>query len=397
MVMNLDDDLAVCVGCGLCLPHCPTYRITGEEAHSPRGRIALIKVSMESDSNDSRDVRPFLDTCLQCRGCEPACPSGVAYGRIFTSANRDARLADRRSRIVLKAGLSVLRRPRLLGMIGRFGSFIGAAPGVRLVVPRKLRIEGVSIRQGRRYRAESSQPTVWIFTGCVMNVWFREVHRATAALAEACGEVVATPLRDGSCCGALHLHSGFEPAALKMAHEVMSSMPGTAPIVVDAAGCGAMLKEYGELIGTSEAEEFSARVMDVHEWLKKRTADLLHLRKSQTTPARKYVVQEPCHLRHVQRVSMADTLEMFVDVVRLADEGLCCGAGGAYSMREPEFASILRDRKIDAISRAVDGGEAVVVTSNPGCHLHLAGAGAEVASSAVIIAESLGLIPRRRS
>lgn len=397
MVMNLDDDLAVCVGCGLCLPHCPTYRITGEEAHSPRGRISLIKSLREEESSDPRQIRPFLDTCIQCRGCEPACPSGVAYGRIISSANRDERLADTRSRILLKAGLGFLRRPRLLGILGRVGLLISATPGVRRIMPRRIRIEGVPLRQGPRYRAEASEPSVWIFTGCVMNVWFREVHRATAALAEACGEVVATPLRDGVCCGALHLHSGFESVARSMALEVMSSMPGEAPIIVDAAGCGAMLKEYGEMIGTSEAELFSARVLDVHEWLNQRSAELLRVRDRGAAPVEKYVVQEPCHLRHVQRVALADTAELFVDVVRLADDGLCCGAGGAYSMREPAFAAILRERKIGAIARASSGEKTMVMTANPGCHLHLAGAGVEVTSSVVVIAEALGLVPSRRS
>lgn len=396
--MTLEDDLAVCVGCGLCLPHCPTFRVTGEEAHSPRGRIALIRGSAESADRLSSEVRSFLDTCVQCRGCEPACPSGVEYGRILAAAHRRDEAAGRRPKFLLRLFLSILNRHRLLDLIGRAGLFANSLPGLRRVIPDRLRITGVPLRQGPRVRRSTSEPDVWLHTGCVMNSWFRSVHLATLALLEAGGQSVATPRVEGACCGALHLHAGSEETARRMAATVMASMPGNSPIVVNAAGCGAMLKEYGELFGSPEAVEFSERVVDIHEWID-RNVDTLRLKSgtaSREGAPSSFIVQEPCHLRNVQKVLLADTLEKFVPVRRLDDDGLCCGAGGAYSFLQPELAADIRNRKSDAILRAGADRESVVVTANPGCHLHLAAGGHRMMSSVEVIADSLGLQYRNK-
>lgn len=391
--MTLEDDLAACVGCGLCLPHCPTFRVTGEESHSPRGRIALIKGASGSTGRLSSDVRSFLDTCVQCRGCEPACPSGVEYGRILAAALHRDETAGRRPSLALRVFLTTLRHRRMIDLIGRAGVFANSTPVVRSIVPARFRLAGVTFRRGPRVRRTVSAPDAWLHTGCVMNSWFRPVHRATIALLEAGGLTVATPHVDGACCGALHLHSGDARAARRMAETVIASMPGDSPIIVNAAGCGALLKEYGELLHSVEAEAFAERVIDIHEWIDL-NIDRLRSRDNGGSHAASFpevVVQEPCHLRNVQKVGVADTLEKFLPVQRLDDDGLCCGAGGAYSFLQPELASDIRDRKSDAVLRVVGERKSIVVTANPGCHLHLAAGGHRMVSSVEVIAESLGL------
>jgi glycolate oxidase iron-sulfur subunit len=164
----------------------------------------------------------------------------------------------------------------------------------------------------------------------------------------------------------------------------MASMPGDAPVLVDSAGCGAALKDYGHLVGTPEAEAFSARVYDVHEWM---AAHLERLPRGRRLPYL-VAVQDPCHLRHVQRAHhhVRTVLAPYADLVELDDEGMCCGAGGAYAMTHVEMAADLRQRKVDAIRRT---GAPVVASANPGCILHLQAAGLDVRHPFELIAEAL--------
>jgi glycolate oxidase iron-sulfur subunit len=168
----------------------------------------------------------------------------------------------------------------------------------------------------------------------------------------------------------------------------MAALPGDAPILVDAAGCGAMLKDYGHLLGTPEAAAFAARVRDVHEWLAGRL-DALPLAARAGAAERPVVaVQDPCHLRHVQRAHAAvrTVLSPVATLVELDDEGLCCGAGGAYAAAQPALAAAVRDRKLAAIARS---GAAVVASANPGCALHLAAAGVAVVHPCQLVARAL--------
>src|SRR5215207_7409057 len=345
--LHLDEqDLSACVACGLCLPHCPTFRATGEEGLSPRGRIdAMRNVQWRGGDADGEFVR-FMETCVQCRGCEPACPSGVPFGRLM-EGTREALAEDHRTAPRwLRAAFGVLGRHRAL-LAG--STLLAAAQRIRLV-PRRAGLARLPLRRGPRVRPTQRRATdhVWLYTGCVMDAWMRDTHRATAALIEAAGSSFVTS-PDG-CCGALHAHAGLGDAARGLAQHVMASMPGDAPIVVDSAGCGAAMKDYGHLVGTPEAAAFAARVVDVHEWLAPRIDRL-------PAPARRLgpvIVQDPCHLRHVQRAHLPvrTVVGHVADVVELDDEGLCCGAGGAYSALQPELAGVVRDRKVAAIARA---------------------------------------------
>jgi glycolate oxidase iron-sulfur subunit len=369
-----DRDLASCVACGLCLPHCPTYRVTGDESASPRGRIAAMRAVQWQGAPVDDSFREFMDLCVQCRGCEVACPSAVPFGRLMEGA-REA-LGQPWWRLL---GYRILGHHRLLLALS---TVLAVVQRLRLVPPRF----GLPRLPLRRRPLTASGSDVWLFTGCVMDAWMRDTHAAVKRVVEATGAGVALPGNDAACCGALHVHAGLRDDARRLARRTMAALPDDGPILVDSAGCGAALKDYGHLLGTDEAARFSARVLDVHEWLAARmdrlasTGDRFH-----GTVA----VQDPCHLRHVQgaHAPVRTVLAPFADVVELDDEGMCCGAGGAYSAQHPELAGAIRLRKVAAVGRT---GAPVVASANPGCAMHLAAAGLDVRHPLEIVDEVLG-------
>jgi glycolate oxidase iron-sulfur subunit len=191
----------------------------------------------------------------------------------------------------------------------------------------------------------------------------------------------------------LHVHAGLVDETRGLAERVIASMPGDAPVVVNSAGCGAAMKDYGRLLDTDEARRFAARVVDIHEWL---AARLHHLPSRPPGERPAVIVQDPCHLRHVQRSQqpVRAVLDRVATVVELDDDGLCCGAGGAYAALEPELAGKIRGRKLASIRRAVDSsGATTVASANPGCSMHLAGAlrddGIAVRHPVELVAEAL--------
>jgi glycolate oxidase iron-sulfur subunit len=376
--LHLDDnDLGTCVSCGLCLPHCPTFRVTGEEALSPRGRISAMRSVHFDDAPITSDFVNFMETCVQCRGCEPACPSGVKFGQLMEGTRYTLASQHRMTPWWQRLGYRALGHHRLL----LIGSTL-LAFGQRLrVVPKGLGLPTLALRRGSAPRPTGDD--AWLFTGCVMDAWQRQTHRSTATVLSAVGVTYLVPGSGGSCCGALHIHAGLTDEAKKLAERVMRSMPGNAPIVVNSAGCGAALKDYGHLLGTAEAIEFSARVKDASEFVAP-LVDRLPVRR-RLGPV---TIQDPCHLRHVQRehLPVRTVLGAVADIVELDDEGLCCGAGGAYSTLQPELAGEIRERKLAAIDRA---GPQVVASANPGCAFHLAAAGVEVKHPMDLVAEAL--------
>jgi glycolate oxidase iron-sulfur subunit len=376
--LHLDDnDLGTCVSCGLCLPHCPTFRVTGEEALSPRGRISAMRAIHFDDAEVTSDFVNFMETCVQCRGCEPACPSGVPFGQLMEGTRETLAAQHRMTPWWQRLGYRVLGHHRLL-LMG--STMIALAQRLRLV-PKRMGLPKLALRRG-----PSPEPTgsdAWLFTGCVMDAWQRETHRSTAKVLSAVGVSYLVPGSGGSCCGALQVHAGLTDEAKQLAERVMRSMPGDAPIVVNSAGCGAALKDYGHLLGTAEALEFSARVKDASEFVAP-LVDRLQV-QHRLGPV---TIQDPCHLRHVQRAHLPvrTVLAAVADIVELDDEGLCCGAGGAYSTLQPELAGQIRDRKLAAIERA---GPQVVASANPGCAFHLAAAGVNVKHPMDLVAEAL--------
>lgn len=371
------EELATCVGCGLCLPHCPTFRATGEEALSPRGRIAAMRDVQNDDAPVTDSFVGFMETCVQCRGCEPACPSGVPFGHLMEATRSTLAAQHRITPWWQRLGFAVLGQHRLL-LVG--STLLAFAQRLHLV-PRRLGLPRLALRRGRA--VGSTGTDAWLFTGCVMDAWQRDVHHATARVLDAAGVQYAVPGRGGACCGALHVHAGLTAATERLAMAVMASMPGEAPVVVNSAGCGAALKDYGHLLGTPEAVAFSARVRDVHEFVAPMIDRLPVRRRSEPL-----IVQDPCHLRHVQRAHAAvrTVLGAVAPLVELDDDGLCCGAGGAYSALQPELAGEVRSRKVASIDRA---GGYEVVSGNPGCSMHLAAVGVRVRHPMLLLDEAL--------
>jgi glycolate oxidase iron-sulfur subunit len=219
-----------------------------------------------------------------------------------------------------------------------------------------------------------------------MDAWMRDAHRAAARVLDRTGLSCACPGSGGDCCGALHLHAGRVDDARVLATRVIASMPGTAPVVVDSAGCGAAMKDYGRLLGTPEAAAFAARVVDFSEMVA--TRDRLPVAPTGT----RVVVQDPCHLRHVQHAHLPvrAILRDAYTLLETDDDGLCCGAGGAYALFQPDLALAIRDRKVGALRRAgLDRPRTVVCSANPGCLMHLRAAGVDAVHPAVLLARAL--------
>ncbi len=396
--LDIDSDtLASCVACGMCLPHCPTYRVTGEESASPRGRIALMRDVAERGEADDAFVE-FMDACIQCLGCETACPAGVHYGHMMEATREALATQTRYQPRVRRLAYRALGMPRLLGLgsrllglsqrlgLMRLVALVGRARPFRQLAAMTASLPRVPVRQSP---LTASGDDVWLFTGCVMDAWMRDTHRAVQSVIEAAGAGVALPPAGASCCGSLHLHAGLASDTRRLARKVMAALPGEAPILIDSAGCGATMKEYGHLLGTDEARRFAARVQDVHEWLAARVDDLPpDASDADSSTPLQVAVQDPCHLRHVQQAHLPvrTVLSRYFEVVELDDEGLCCGAGGAYSQQHPEVAGAVRERKVAAIERT---GASVVASANPGCTLHLRAVGLDVRHPLEIVAEHL--------
>jgi len=368
--LHLDDDaLVACVACGLCLPHCPTYRVTGREIASPRGRIAAMRAVELAGAPIDDAFRRAMEECVECRGCEAACPSGVPFGRLIeeTRAALPApRSLPRRLGEWLAFSL-VLPRHWLLLALTRV---LSVAQRAR-VLPRRLGLPPLSLAP--LDVPAGGAPDVWLFTGCAMDAWLRDTHRAAVRVLRATGARVAQPAAGADCCGALHAHAGRDTQGRLLAERALAAMPGDAPIVVDSAGCGAWLKEHSD------------RVHDFAEWCVE--AGVPPVRAT----GKRIVVQDPCHLRHVQKAHGAVRVLLggAYELVETDDEGLCCGAGGAYSVMQPRLSRQIRDRKVEAIRRVAERDDPIVASANPGCIMQLRGAGIDARHPADLAAEAL--------
>lgn len=324
------------------------------------------------------EVLDAFSSCVQCRGCEPACPSGVPFGRLIERTRET--LADERimTSVWQRVALKSLAWPALI----RFGSLLLAFTQRLRLVPRRL---GVPAQLPiRRAPLVASGRDVYLFTGCVMDAWQRDTHLAAQRVIEAAGFGVTPTGNLAPCCGALHLHSGLARDTKRLAARMIAKLDDR-PILVDSAGCGAAMKEYGGLLRTDEARAFSSRVYDIQEWLAQYVERLPRIEPL----ALRVAVQDPCHLRHVQRVHNATrtVLQPFVkELVELDDDGLCCGAGGAYSVLEPQMADKIRRRKLVSIELAAPD---IVASANPGCSMHLASGGVETLHPLEIVDRAL--------
>lgn len=385
-----------CVRCGLCLPTCPTYVETLVETSSPRGRIALIKSVAEGRLDvTSPGFMHQMEECLDCRACEAVCPSGVAYGRLLEPARAQVQraVAERRSwwsrlvravalralfthlwlmrfvavllRVYQRSGLQrLLRASGLLRLVGLEGLEANAPPiSDRFFVPRGQRWPS----RGRR------RATAFMHAGCVMHVAFAEVDEATVRLLQRSGCDVVAGAGQG-CCGAIAVHAGEMDLGRELAKRniVAFEESGADAYVINAAGCGSTLKEYGELFHEDDAwreraQAFSLRVHDVTEFL-----DQMGLDAPGGSISATVTYQEPCHLVHAQRISAAPRrlLAKIPGLVlrEMNESSLCCGSAGIYNVTQPEMAERLQKRKIE---NALAVAPEIIATANPGCALQL--------------------------
>ncbi len=300
-------ELDACVTCGLCLPHCPTFRLTGDEAASPRGRLAAMAAIADGVAEVDETFESILDACLQCRACETACPSLVPFGRAMegarieitaqrpTLARRLRHIAVGRllaSRWLVRLGTTMLAVLQRLG-IHRLGwGLLQPLAGMRrLPLPTQTAINI------RRTPVTPPQARVAVLAGCVMDPWFQGVHQATIGLLVSAGYAVEVPNRQ-TCCGALAAHDGAGRDAKRLARSNVAAFVGFDLVVADAAGCSAHLKEYGNW--AEGGAGLASRVRDVTEVV---AAELAAGRLPVLQPGKGAVaVQDPCHLRHAQRI-----------------------------------------------------------------------------------------------
>lgn len=374
--------LRQCVHCGLCLEACPTYLVLGSETDSPRGRIHLAAAVEDGTLEMTPEVVRHLDLCLGCRACESACPSGVRYGRILEGARTQIETAgvrgliDRlRRRLVLET-FPHIGRLRLLSAVVRGFQAVGlwqlveaAVPAARLMplLRRHPELRSTTALGGERAR-------VAMLRGCVSEVMQGQVNAAAVRVLSRSGVSIDVPAGQG-CCGALHLHAGDVEGARRLARaniDAFEPLPET--VVVSAAGCGAAMREYGELLAEdpaykTRAEQLAARVRDLTEVLD----EVLPGNASLNGDSLRVTYHDACHLAHAQGVREAPRrlLESLpgVTFVELAESDLCCGSAGSYNLTESEMARELGRRKGDKIEQAaVD----CVAVANPGCALQIA-------------------------
>jgi glycolate oxidase iron-sulfur subunit len=401
-----------CVHCGFCLPACPTYLATGDESDSPRGRIVLMRALERGEIAPSDPaLLQHLDACLGCRGCEPACPSGVGYGRGLEAAREllaKTRVRSWQSRIalavfasrrwgkVLFGAMKLLRESgvaQALSGAGRFGFGMGmvaasqAGQDGRTDGPTDSRAQA---KAGAHTVRPCIRPTVQLFRGCIMDGLFRHVHDATRRTLEVNGYRVVEVVDQG-CCGALHEHAGDRAGATFLARQNLAAFgAGNGPIVVNSAGCGALLKDYGHLLGGEAGASFGARVRDVAELLAAR-GPIAGARLELDV-----AYDAPCHLQHAQKVHQP-VLALFDAIPGLRLQLLpgydrCCGSAGIYSLLEPAMSRAVLDDKIAAIAAAVPR-PTLLATGNPGCLMQI-GAGLRSAGLPIEVVHPVELLDR---
>jgi glycolate oxidase iron-sulfur subunit len=388
------DKLKACIHCGICLPACPTYKATGSEAESPRGRLYLMKKMLEGQLEPD-EVKPHLDQCLACHGCETVCPSAVQYGSILLSTREDLAQRDKSRLRQLKRLIfqKVLPNHRLLVLGGKLLRFYQKS-GIQKLT-RKLGIlkkisadlayqenllPEIPARRALKPGMGFGNPAgevVALLTGCVMDIFYNPVHWETIEVLVANGYWVVLP--EQGCCGALAHHAGETDITRTLAKELIQKTLSIKPrwIVVNSAGCGSSMKEYGHLLASDsmiveQAREFSSKVVDVMELLGKKPL----------APFKNYALHEKityhaaCHLYHVQKVKQ-EPIEILsqipgVELVPLTNMEACCGSAGIFNVEHPDLSGEILDTKMSHLKAACEqGGASTVATGNPGCLLQL--------------------------
>ena len=402
-----------CVRCGLCLPTCPTYVETLVETSGPRGRIALIKAVAEGRLDlTSPGFVHQMSECLDCRACEAVCPSGVEYGRLLEPARTQVQRATAARQpwhvrmlrwFLLDRVFSSMALLRFVAVLLRLSQKLGLQSLARATgLLRAMQLEDSEklaprisdhffVPRDQRWSAEGKRKaTVFMHAGCVMHVAFANVDEATVRVLQKAGCDVVAPSGQG-CCGAINIHAGEMGRGRELAKRNIIAFEGSGAdvYIINAAGCGSTLKEYGDLFEddsewSERATAFSSRVRDITEWL-----DEIGISPQLGALERTVTYQDPCHLVHAQRIAAAPRrLLAKIPGLRLREmpeSSLCCGSAGIYNLTQPEMAERLQKRKVANIMRVTPE---IVVTANPGCAMQMAAglreAGAEIAIKHVV-------------
>jgi glycolate oxidase iron-sulfur subunit len=350
-----------CVHCGFCLPSCPTYELWHEEMDSPRGRIWLMKATLDGTLELDRTVAEHFDRCLGCMACLTSCPSGVHYDRLIELAREQVEQRvprPLRERALRSLIFAVFPHPQRLRHALRFAALPAPGPFAPLKALAPSWIEDVAPPAETPAKG-ARLARVGLLTGCVQSVLFGEVNRASARVLSAYGYEVTTPY--GGCCGALHLHAGRRRDGLALAERAAASFraAGAELIVTNAAGCGSHLKEAG----------LELPVVDISEALARGGTPELH------PLALRVAFQESCHLGHAQGVREQPRAALraipSLELVEPAEQELCCGSAGIYNLVQPEAALQLGDRKAGQVLACKPD---LLASANPGCLLQLSAA-----------------------
>jgi glycolate oxidase iron-sulfur subunit len=383
-----------CVHCGFCLPACPTYVLWGDEMDSPRGRIYMIRKAAEGEAPVDERFRQHMDNCLGCMACMTACPSGVQYNKLIepTRAQIERHVprnfAESVFRRLIFATFPHPRRLRALALPlfvyqkSGLRRLLRGSGALKLLPKRAAAMEAlmpeVSAQVFDRLPARvqpqgAARRRVGMLSGCVQRVFFSRVNTATARVlaAEGC-EVLIPPAQP--CCGALLLHSGMEREAAALAKEMISAFEAAKvdTIVINSAGCGSTMKEYGYLLRddpawAERAAAFSARCRDISEILCELEPQAVrHPLKARVA------YHDACHLQHAQSVREQPRRLLVgipeLEVAEIPEASLCCGSAGVYNLLQPETANQLGDRKVEnLLTTHADA----VVSANPGCLLQI--------------------------
>ncbi|MFO0960078.1 MAG: heterodisulfide reductase-related iron-sulfur binding cluster [Isosphaeraceae bacterium] len=382
-----------CVHCGLCTASCPTYLETGNENDGPRGRIYLMRAVADGRLAMSDQVRGHLDLCLDCRACETACPSGVKYGQIiepFKIALQQTAPPEKRSwlrNLILRDLFPYTGRVKFALAPARLLQKVGVMQladkvGLNRLLPTTLRRMQAMLPDGLESGAKlpevlpaigPKRATVALFLGCVADAMFPATNSATARVLQKNGCDVHVPSQQ-ACCGAIHYHSGFEKPALELMRQNLRAFDPDRydAIIINAAGCGSMLKDYAHILhgdpDEPAARKFLAKVKDISEFL----YQLGPIAPKKPMPIR-VTYHDACHLCHGQQIRNQPRalLQMIpgLELVSLDESEICCGAAGTYNLTQPEMSERLGRRKMDMIEKTR---AATVATGNVGCILQIA-------------------------
>lgn len=406
-------DMTRCIHCGLCLTNCPTYRETGMETESPRGRLYLMRAFAQGRlAADDRALSKHLDLCLQCRACETACPSGVKYGHIIEKTldelNHHPEVRQQRmrpsekilrrlvfkelfphparlrwfglaTRLYQQTGLQKLARQagvyrlsiwQKIGL-GRLGALEQMLPPISEPIFTPPAAEVVAARTEQKYR-------VALFSGCIMSLAFARTNEATVRVLARNYSDIVVPKTQG-CCGALNIHNGDRDTGKEMARhnidafeQAENSFGKLDAIIINAAGCGSTLKDYGELLHddpqyAERAKLFAAKVRDISEFLAG-----IEFNRNLGRVEKKVTYQDACHLVHAQRIRLQprSLLKAIpgLELIEMRDSDKCCGSAGIYNVTQFDMSMQILDHKMEKVAETQAG---CVVSGNPGCHLQL--------------------------